>query len=143
MKKTLFVFAIIASCLSCKKNDKKQYSYWYINTDSFSTNDVRVEAGNARHEMITNNLHNGFQITFNLGAFPIAGSFKMDCSQMNPDWVCVNILYNDTGYLANPDSFAKAFSPNGKGQYIVPNTWFYNSYNSSDSILVHGTFNEP
>ena len=147
MKPSLVAILIAALLflVCCKKKDERQFSYWYVNSDSFLTNDIRVDAGMSRKEMLTNNFREGFQIIFNGPDFPVSGSYKLDCSTQNPLWTCFGILHNDTGYLANPlqNNHVTAYSNNGKAQYVLVPTWFYNSYRTSDSILVHGTFNEP
>lgn len=147
MKRNSFialVFLLIFTA-SCKKSENLQYSNWSINNESFSTNDIKVDEGKVRHEIITNNYHIGFQIVFNLGYFPTSGNFKLDCSLQDPNWVCFNILYRDTGYLPKPinNNYILASINNSKGSYVLQPTWFYNSYRSNDSIKVQGVFNVP
>ena len=145
MKQVLLIAALFVLFISCKKGDNRQYSKWYVNNDSFYTNDIRVDKGKARHDITTNDLHNGFQIVFNLGTFPATGSYKLDCSLQNPAWVCMGIIYRDTGYLARSEKNGtiNATMKNGKASYSLAPTWFYNSYRNEDSIFVKGTFNEP
>ena len=144
MNPALGIFLLLfLSC--CKKADNRQYSYWHVDNDSFETNDVRADIGKARCELTTNNYHEGFQFHFNLGNFPQIGNYTLGCSIQNPMWVCFGILHKDTGYLSNEpvENSLIATQVNGKGCYALKPTWFYNSYRHSDSILVHGIFNEP
>jgi len=150
-----FVFTFIFLFESCKKEDKRQYSKWYVNTDSFSTNDVKLDIGKVVSHIFTNSQYSGgtlpygFSITFNTGSLnggiPTSGSFKLDCSQQNPQWTCMSILYKDIGYLSNENEleYLIASQENGKAYYILEPTWFYNESNPKDSVLVKGTFNEP
>jgi hypothetical protein len=145
MNKQSFFIIIIFLFSSCKKTLSPQYSNWTVNGASFSTNDIKVDEGKARHEIVTNNYHNGFQIIFNLGYFPTNGNFKLDCSLQDPNWVCFNILFRDTGYLpkVNNSNLINATINNSKGSYVLQPTWFYNSYRTNDSISVQGVFNIP
>lgn len=105
MKKSLLA-TVCALCLcnaACKKEDDRQYSSWYVNEEPFSTNDVKTDIGKAVAYLETTSISNGFSIKFNTGSLngglPTSGSFKLDCSQQNPQWVCMAIFYRDTGYL--------------------------------------------
>lgn len=97
----LITIVFLLGILSCKKTDNRQFSYWYLNQDCFRTNDVRTEKGKATHQLFTSSFTNGFFIRFNLGHFPTAGTYKLDCSLQNPSWACFGIIYRDTGYLPN------------------------------------------
>lgn len=151
MKKTIFpVLSVICLCnTACKKEDNRQYSTWYVNEDTFTTNDVKTDIGKVVANIQTNNISNGFWLWFNTGSlrggFPTSGSFKLDCSQQNPQWVCMGIFFKDTGFLSNENNlkYIAASQKNGKAQYILDTTWFYNSYRPNDSIKVHGIFNQP
>ena len=110
---------------------------------------MKTDIGKAVAYLETISISNGFSIKFNTGSLkgglPTSGSFKLDCSQQNPQWVCMAILYRDTGYLSKEIKFEYliASQRNGKAQYTLDTTWFYNSYRANDSILVYGTFNQP
>jgi len=155
MKKSLLAI-VCALCLcnnACKKEDNRQYSTWYVNEERFSTNDVKTDMGKAVALIFTNSKYsggtapNGFSITFNTGSlnggFPTSGSFKLDCSQQNPQWACMSILFKDKGYFPKTNEYLKATLENGKARYSLEPTWFYNELNYQDSILVKGTFNQP
>jgi hypothetical protein len=141
----LLFLILLLPFTNCKKKDNRNYSYWQVNQHKFSTNDITVEEGKARHEINTTNHTNGFQIVFNLGYFPTDGKYKLDYTSSNPSCVGVDIIYNDTGYLPKPSSsmFLIASAKNNKGSYALQPVWFYNSYRIMDSVLVQGTFNEP
>lgn len=157
MKKSLLAI-VCALCLcnnACKKEDNRQYSTWYVNEERFSTNDVKTDMGKAVALIFTNSKYsggtapNGFSITFNTGSlnggFPTSGNLKLDCSQQNPQWACMTILYNELGYVAKEIDSNRIYasSENNKASYILKPTWFYNASNAFDSILVKGTFNQP
>jgi hypothetical protein len=42
---TLLLIICILFFAYCKKKDMRNYSYWQVNQDKFSTNDVSVEEG--------------------------------------------------------------------------------------------------
>jgi hypothetical protein len=139
------LFICLLSFTNCKKKDNRNFSYWQVNQHKFSTNDITVEEGKARHEINTSNYTNGFQIVFNLGYFPMDGKLVLNDTSSNPSCVGIDIIYNDTGYLPKPSSsmFLIASAKNNKGSYALQPVWFYNSYRIMDSVLVQGVFNEP
>ena len=128
---------------NCKKKDTRNFSYWQVNQDKFSTNEVSVGEGKAIHELCATNLSNSFCFSFNLGYFPVSDSFKIDCSLNAFSWVCFTITYNGIGYVNPRNSYLKAISVNGNPQYQLSPTWFYNENKVSDSVLVQGVFNQP
>ena len=128
---------------NCKKKDTRNFSYWQVNQDKFSTNEVSVGEGKAIHELCATNLSNRFCFSFNLGYFPVSDSFKIDCSLNAFNWVCFAITYNGIGYVNPRNSYLKAISVNGNPQYQLSPTWFYNENKVSDSVLVQGVFNQP
>ena len=141
----LLFLILLLQFTNCKKKDTRNYSYWQVNQDKFSTNDITVEEGKARHEINTSNHTNGFQIVFNLGYFPTDGKYKLDYTSSNPSCVGVDIIYNDTGYLPKPSNtiFLIASAINNNPCYTLLPVWFYNSYRNTDSVLVQGVFNQP
>lgn len=157
MKNTLLAVAgILILCnAACKKEDNRQYSSWYVNEEPFSTNDVKTDIGKAVAYLNTNSKYsggtapNGFSIIFNTGSlgggFPTSGQIKLDCSQQNPQWACMSILYNEVGYIPKEidSNYINASSANSKARYTLKSTWFYNASNALDSVLVRGTFNQP
>ncbi len=147
MKKLSYILYVLLLLpfANCKKKDTRNFSYWQVNQDKFSTNEVSVEEGKARHEINTSNHTNGFQIVFNLGYFPMDGKFVLNDTTSNPSCVGIDVIYNDTGYLPKPSNnlFLIASDNNNKGSYTIPPVWFYNSYRNTDSVLVQGVFNQP
>jgi hypothetical protein len=139
----LLLFICLLFFSNCKKKDNRNYSYWQVNQDKFSTNDITVDEGKARHDMYAKNFTNNYSIRFNLGYFPVSDSFKIDCSLAAFSWVCFTITYNGIGYINPKKSYLKALSVNGNPQYQLSPTWFYNENKFSDSVLVQGVFNQP
>ncbi|MBS1645458.1 MAG: hypothetical protein JST36_10505 [Bacteroidetes bacterium] len=150
----LFLVGIFILFLTaCKKEPSAQYSTWVVDGDTISTNNVSVDRGKATLYFFTkssvplsDNNRFGFEFIFNSGGFVVGDSLKLDCSTQNPSWLCLNILYNDTGYSAHgtQPEYIQASIVNGKARYTLQPTWFYNSYRPADSrILVSGVFNEP
>ena len=137
------LFICLLSFANCKKKDNRNYSYWQVNQDKFSTNDVSVEEGKGIHQFYAQNLSNRFWITFNLGYFPVSDSFKIDCSLAAFSWVCFVVNYKGISYINPNKSYLKALSVNGNPQYQLSPTWFYNENKFSDSVLVQGVFNKP
>ena len=141
------IFSIAAAFsilfVSCKKGDNRQYSKWYVNNDSFYTNDIRVDKGNAVCQIQGNDFTNRYFLEFHLNYFPIGGSFPILCSQQNPYWACLTITYKGIGYVSPKNTNLQADDLNGKGSYVLQPAWFYNESNAQDSVLVRGTFNEP
>ena len=130
----------------------KQYSYWTVNEDSFSTNQVVANTyrspGNALAVLRATDSVNNFEIYFtHLSRFPQSGDFPLQDSSIHypVSGVGVYFLYHSTSYfIAYPtDHHLSAASVNGKGQYTLPPTWFYSYYHPEDSVLISGTFNEP
>lgn len=151
--KNIVLFSVvltIAFC-SCHKKEKptpednRQYSYWTVNEDSFSTNQVYSTIGKAIAAITSDGFENGFDITFNFGyELPKNGSFQIDCDSYSPDYICISIVYNGVGYhKTSVPAYLQASEANGKAQYTLQPTWFYNAQDPSDSVLISGIFNEP
>lgn len=134
---------------ACRKSTPAQYSTWVVNNDTFSTNEVSVDQGKATLHFFTSDIYAhkpGFYFVFNLGSFVVYDSLKLDCSLQDPSWVCLDIMYDDTGYIAHGThpEYIQSTLVNGKARYTLQPTWFYNSYRpAEDKILVSGVFNEP
>ena len=148
MKNLLIVFSafLLATFACCKKSDSPQYSYWYVNTDSFSTNTATVDRGKAETDIQTNSLENGFGFTFYLDYLPENGTFSITNTIVQYQYyVGIGIHYKNNYYNVLKDlrDSLIATSSNSKAQYILNKTWFKNYSDSTDSILVHGIFNEP
>jgi len=159
MRNITFLFLVLVwSIASCKpdpmpkpddKNTSKQYSYWVVNEDSFSTNEVTIAIGKAESGMGNNqsNRENNFSISFNIGyKLPVSGYFNLAKEQtQDPDIVGIGFNYNKVWYIPSlySNSLLTASSVNNKARYALPPTWFVNYYNHNDSVLIHGVFNEP
>ncbi len=143
---TLIVITIFILLTGCRKKDSPQYSYWRVNTDSFSSNEVNVDRGKARTDLETKTIDNGFGFTFYLNHLPTFGTFFITNTIIqHPLYVGMDIHYKGNYFNVAQDLRNKivAKEVNGKAQYLLLNTWFKNYFNSNDSVLVSGTFNEP
>ena len=144
MKRKYFVLLPLLILTACNKDNKKQYSTWYVNGEMFRTNDVKLTKGKALHIFDAKNYNNGFVIQFNLGYFPTEGRYLIDCRQANPEWCCMSINYNGIGYINPKVTYLNLSTNNKKFRYTLEPTWFFNSYKmTEDSIWVKGEFNEP
>jgi len=143
MKQFLLIASLFIILYSCKKEDSKQYSKWFVNTDSFYTNDIRADRGKAIHILEGNDFKNRYYVEFHLNYYPQEGSYPIRCLGQNPDWVCITINYKGIGYIGPKNAYLQAALKNGKASYTLEPVWFYNESNVMDSVLVRGTFNEP
>ncbi len=143
MKKTTLFLAALTLLLSCKKEEAKRYSEWYVNGERFYTNNVREDVGNAVSSFEGNDFQNRFALDFNLRSFPTSGQYEIDCSRSNQGLTCLAITYKGVGYLPPKNTYIKAGSIGGRGSYTLDSTWFYNESNSQDVVLIKGTFNRP
>lgn len=141
----------IASCTlllffftCCKKSDNRQYSYWYVNKDSFSSNNISLDIGKAIAVLQCLDSKNNFTIGFHFPYLPTNGTFPILLgSSHNPDSVNVVFYCNDKYYIPFKDCNLLSSSNNGKSMFTLAPVWYKNYYNPNDSVLIHGTFNEP
>jgi len=142
MKKVMIALCLLATVYSCKKEDEKQFSTWYVNGQKFSTNEVRLDKGKVIYILSTNTFgidSNGFQIVINNGG--IHPTHWLDCYTD----MCFKLIYNGGYYIGRlPGSISTIYNANGTHSFKLNETWIYNSYTSDeDSILVSGIFSEP
>jgi hypothetical protein len=146
----------LVACHKDKKHDPepepiiRQYSYWTVNGDSFSTNHVEATIGKARMDLYSENAANLFFISFNFGfELPKNGNFTIshlnDPDSANFAYVHVSFHYHDSVFLIanNEHAILSAHFANDKAQYILDPTWYVNYENPLDSVLIQGEFNEP
>jgi hypothetical protein len=143
---TLLVCTII--CLmftACKK--EKQYSTWYVNSDSFSTNEAETSIGKAiaKFSSLNHDNKNYFRIGFNVGYLPTEGQYKIEYNSTTSIFSGISFYYNGVFFISSPntENYLYASSNSGKASYSLPATWFINYDNHEDSVLIKGTFNEP
>jgi len=135
--------------VACKKEESRQYSYWVVNNDSFSTNEVNVTIGKAIALLTSNDKNNRFTISFDISmgeSLPSTGQFPIRRGILqHPDSAVVNFYYKSNFYVARKQNASRlvASLPNGKVRYELTPDWFYNYYNLDDSIWIKGIFNEP
>jgi hypothetical protein len=140
----LLLFIFLLSFANCKKKDNRNYSYWQVNQDKFSSNNVSVDIGKAIASFSCNDFVNNFTIAFHFSFLPLTGTYPINkSSNQNPDSVILNFYYNGNFYLPKKSGYLNIGSINGKTQCTLPPTWYCNYSNSNDSVLINGTFNEP
>jgi hypothetical protein len=129
---------------ACKKDEKSQYSYWQVNDDKFSTNDVTRRIGGKESSLRANNASNNFSLSFaGSGWFPPPDSCPVLCGMAVQNWACLVFTYNDIMYYSGRrEAWLIASSVDGNASYSLKPTWFYNT-SLADSVLVQGVFNEP
>jgi len=158
MRNIIFLFLVlvwfIASCKpdpTPKPDDReppKQYSYWVVNEDSFSTNDVALDIGKGTIRMGSNNdVKNYFRLQFNFGyQLPVSGDWPLSSVEtQDPQMAEISFYYKSDFYIVSTfeNAFIHASLEQNKARYALPPTWFVNYYNHNDSVLIHGVFNEP
>lgn len=144
MKRTLLAaVSIICLCNACKKEDKRQYSYWYVNNDSFKSNNVKKDVGKAIAEINCTDEVNRFAIAFYLSFFPTSGNYPIaKSSSQNPDSVAVGFYYLNNFYIVHKEGILNVVS-NNKFKCELQPTWFVAYDNANDTVLIKGTFSEP
>ena len=63
----------------------------------------------------------------------------------NPTYVSLWFYFDTIPYGVKEGNIVKLYASeqNGKAQYSLKPTWFFNYNNSNDSSLIEGIFNEP
>ena len=147
MKKLSYILYVLLllSFTNCKKKDTRNFSYWQVNQDKFSSNNVNVDIGKAIASIGINEINNSFQITFHFPSFPLSGSFPLAgrYSNAHPDSVTMNFYYKQNFYVPKKSGLLIVNDNNGKSTFVLNTTCFENYYDSKDTVLINGTFNEP
>lgn len=96
--------------------------------------------------MKTNSTNEGFGLTFYLNYLPMNGNFQITNSLAQGQYyIGIGIWHKGQLYnvLNDLQDEVVASTVNGKAQYKINNVWFKNYFNSNDTVLINGTFNEP
>ena len=142
----IFCFALFLFA-SCKKHTENAWSFWHIGTDSFSTNNVVMESRRTSVVVFSNSLPSRYDFTFPYGGALIEGeSFLLVGYQPNSFSSCGVVFSIDTmAYI--PSIFSSStiiIEPlNGKETWDMADTWFINTKDPADSLLIGGHFSEP
>ena len=143
------VLCLACIWLACKKEAPKQYSYWTINGQEYSSNNVDAEEGHNRpYSSFGSHDHVRFDMSFKQGYLPIEGSWTLITPSTigNPDRAYL-AFYIDTVAYAPSEYNTSQLEPsayNSKARYSLGPTWFINFHHpTADSLLIEGTFNEP
>lgn len=141
MKKILTIVMVILLFNSCKKEEPKQYSYWTVNGQQYSSNNVIQSETKAGASIIESN--GKFILRFGFMNLPEKSMFILKNGTINPDYTLLSFTHNNQSYIMIKDSVHLDFNLiNGKKQYILPPTWFESNI-LNDSILIEATINEP
>jgi hypothetical protein len=148
--KLLISVALILLLAACKKEDKRQYSEWFMGNVGYSSNNVVVDEGHARTDLLCKDDNNYWGITFYLGTlaspYPRAGSYQVTNSLIqNPGYAGIGIHSNGKLYNCAVDLDAELTAKlvNGKMEYHLPPTKFKNYSDSTEMVMVSGTFRDP
>lgn len=154
MKKlvTCIAYSSLIFALACNKDKKKQYSTWVVNgNEPFTTNDVEYSVNKSGPHLASLYNENGFSFSNN-GAGTAYNAFtegfhllSSDTVSNNPEFLHAFFLYHYMSYrpMPNHNDSIEVSSVNSKVRYKLYPSWFVNSSNANDSILIEGTFNEP
>ncbi len=139
----LYVFLLLPFT-NCKKKDTRNFSYWQVNQDKYSSNNVRFDKGKAITVFSCSDIGNNFYFSSIPSHFYFSGiyPFKQSASN-NPDSISVAFYYKGNCYIPLHSGYLKTDNINGKIQCTMLPTWYSNYYDSKDTVLINGTFNEP
>ena len=146
LKKLSYILYVLLllSFTNCKKIDTRNFSYWQVNQDKFSSNNVRLEQGKAVTVLACSDNGNNFTIYSEYSRINTPGTYAIkQSSSNNPDSISVSFYYKGNCYISMHSGYLVAGSVNGKIQCTLAPTWFSNYYDSKDTVLINGTFNEP
>jgi hypothetical protein len=146
----ILLVLVIVFAWSCNKKEKPNVSTWTVNGETFTAT-AASSIGKAIVILSNENFDNGFKFVFYLpGYFPTEGQWPIgDTSSFNaqnPNYVYVGFSYHGIGYTLSEyqiGALQAVVYEDGKASYTLAPTWFTNSLNYSDSVLISGTFNEP
>jgi hypothetical protein len=141
----LLLIICILFFANCKKKDTRNYSYWQVNQDKFSSNNVSVDIGKAISTVGINEIINSFHITFHFSTLPISGNFPLAgrYSHAHPDSVTLNFYYKENFYVPQKSGLLIVNEKSGKSSFFLNSTCFENYNDAKDTVLITGTFNEP
>lgn len=153
----LFVVTFVALfCFpSCKPNNtptplptyQPDSSWWNIDTQKFATY-YNYVSGAQGHTILSGAAYNGnssFSITFNLPYVPAQGNYLLNCNNTTSTAACMEITYKGFRYRAgqSPSTYLQADSARQRAVINLGATWFYNTINPDDSVVVLGSFHQP
>jgi hypothetical protein len=103
--------------------------------------------GQARHSFSCRDINNWFGIIFYLDHLPRNGEWPIvnANSQQDPTLAVLGFYYHNRSYGISPNETKalKASENNNKASYYLAPTWFVNTNDANDSVLIQGVFNEP
>jgi hypothetical protein len=151
MKNLLFIIATLLLLQSCKDDvqpePEKQYSYWKVNGENFKSNNISIGIGKVRSGFSSQDLANRFGLTFYLPYLPTNEEWPIVSNnvQQNSNLAELGFWYQGQPYgiSIHENNNLIASKVNNKASYYLEPTWFVNTGNVNDSVLIEGTFNEP
>ena len=142
MKRKYFTFLPLILLTACNKDNKKQYSTWYVNGQEFKSNNVKKDIGNSASLINCYDEINRFTIGFII-PLPTFGTYPLLIgTYAHPDSVNINFYYNNNFYIPYHNGELKIIG-NKKFKAELSPAWFKNYDDPFDTVLISGTFNEP
>ena len=142
------IILLVITLFGCKKVEKKQFSYWKINGQEYSSNNVEANSGKAIAIISSHDSDYRFNLTFyNLSFYPTDRYFflERENASQNPSIATLSFFHNNKYYgIDNDTTRLTSSSINGKASYHLPKVWYSHYENGlKDSILIEATINEP
>ena len=143
MKRKYLTFLPLILLTACNKDNKKQYSTWYVNGQEFKSNNVKKDIGKAVSVIACRDEINRFTLTFYFSSLPTSGVFHVIRGKnAHPDSVNFVFYYNNNFYTPYHDGSINIINHKKFRAELSP-TWYKNYDNPLDTVLISGTFNEP
>jgi hypothetical protein len=116
----LLLFIFLLSFANCKKKDMRNYSYWQVNQDKFSSNNVRLEQGKVVTVLACSDNGNNFTIYSEYSRIKIPGTYAIkQSSSNNPDSISVGFYYKGNCYISMHSGYLVSGSVNGKNTMYI------------------------
>lgn len=143
MKRKYLNILFLLLLISCNKDNKKQYSTWYVNGQEFKSNNVQKDIGKIVSGIMGGEQANRFTLAFYFSPLPTSGTFHVIRGKhAHPDSVNFVFYYNNNFYTPYHDGSINIIN-NKKFRAELSPTWYKNYDNPLDTVLISGTFNEP
>ena len=147
MRRILILLPILPLLFfACKKNENNnQFSYWYVNNDSFRSNNMyrNISHNDAAYGCSDNG--NNFTVTFHFPSFPKSGRYPLGLTSpaiQDPDSIVLCFYYKNVFYVP-VEGYVDVSSLENKTKCTLSPTKFVNYDNHYDTVRIHGSLNEP
>lgn len=141
---------------SCNKKDNPvqqawKQSYWMVNNDTIAYNNIHVHTAPSLSEIRVlpsfSSHPSEIAFAFTAADLPRYGTYKVDYVASYPMMCNVYVIYKGDRYDVSAEQNNTRLEirtlPDGKGQYKLQPTWFYQHLSPGDSILVRAVIIEP